>query len=125
MLNTGYNARSVNVVKQDTVFTLEVLHALLAMYEAEYEELGVDVPLNSTCSCLVLLLTCLGGMRGYEDVWTDLANLGYDLLYCKSLDDFLAVAWPIVGRFKAYEGRAGCYMISIADVTNSGINFFG
>ena len=95
------------------------------MYEAEYEELGVDVPLNSTCYCMVLLLTCLGGMRGYQAICIDLANLGYDLLYYKSLDDFLAVAWPIIGRLKAHEGRAGCYMISIADVTNSRINFFG
>ena len=35
-----------------------------------------------------------------------------------------AVAWPIVGRFKAHGGQAGCYMIPIAGTTDSGICFF-
>ena len=125
MFNIGCNARNGDIVKQDRAFTVEVLHALLAMYEVEYEELGVAMPLNLMCSCMVLLLTCLGGMHEYEAVWTDLATLRHDLMYCESLDDFLAVAWPIVGRFEAHEGRAGCYMIPISGVTHSGINFFG
>ena len=40
------------------------------------------------------------------------------------MDDYSAVAWPIVGRFKAHDGIAGCYMIPIAGTTNSGIPFF-
>ena len=35
-----------------------------------------------------------------------------------------AISWPIVGRFKAHGGVAGCYMIPIAGTTNSGIKFF-
>ena len=73
---------------------------------------------------MFLLLTCLGGMRGYEAVWTDLAALRYDVEYCEDLEDLSAVSWPIVGRFKAHDGIAGCYMITIAGTTNSGITFF-
>jgi hypothetical protein len=82
------------------------------------------IPLESIFSCMFLLLTCLGGMRGYEAVWTDLAALRYDVEYCEDLEDFSAVSWPIVGRFKAHDGIAGCYMIPIAGTTNSGITFF-
>ena len=73
---------------------------------------------------MFLLLTCLGGMRGYEAVWTDLAGLRYDVNYCESMDDYSAVSWPIVGRFKAHHGVTGCYMIPIAGTTTSGITFF-
>ena len=45
--------------------------------------------------------------------------------YCESMDDYSAVAWPIIGRLKAHDGIAGCYMIPIAGTTkNSGIKFF-
>ena len=124
MFSSGCSARSGDIIKQDRAFTLEVLNALLAMYETEYKELEDAMALNLICSCMVLLLTCLGGMWGYEAVWIDLATLRYNLLYCKSLDDFLAVAWPFVGRFKAHGGFMGCYMIPIAGVTNLGIKFF-
>ena len=72
---------------------------------------------------MFLLLTCLGGMRGYEAVWTDLAALRYDVEYCEELEDFAALAWPIVGKFKSHNGRIGCYMISITGTTNLGIIF--
>ena len=124
MINAGCSARSGDIVRQDRAYALEVLHALIAMYQAEYDELRATMSLNSIFSCMFTLLTCLGGMREYEAVWTDLATLRYDLLYCKSLDDFLSVAWPIVGRFKAHGGHAGCYMVPIAGTMNSGINFF-
>ena len=124
MFSSGIAARMGDTVRQDRAYTIAVLHALLAMYEAEYQELGDSMPFNSLCSCMFLLVTCLGGMRGYEAVWTDLATLRYDLLYCEELEDYSAVAWPIVGRFKAHGGVAGCYMIPIAGTTNSGITFF-
>ena len=94
------------------------------MFEAEWTDLGMDIPLESICACIFLLLTCLGGMRGYEAVWTDLAALRYDVAYCESMDDYSAVSWPIVGRFKAHGGVAGCYMITIAGTTTSSITFF-
>ena len=67
---------------------------------------------------MFLLLACLGGVRGYEAVWTDLAPLTYDVSYCEDMEDLSAASWPIVGRFKAHGGIAGCYMIPIAGTTN-------
>ena len=80
--------------------------------------------LNYICACIFFLLTCLGGIRGYKSMWTDLSGLCYDVEYCKEFEDFSAVSWPIVGRFKSYVGQAGRYMISIAGTTDSGIHFF-
>ena len=79
---------------------MAVLHKLIAMYDAEYADFGNNMPLNSMYSCMFLLLTCLGGMRGFEAVWTDLAALRYDLAYCAGMEDYAAVAWPIVGISK-------------------------
>ena len=124
MFASGCCFRMGDIVQQDRAYTLPVLHALLAMYEAQYQEAGNLIPLNALCSCMFLLLTCLGGMRGYEAVWTDLAALRYDVNYCEETEDESAVSWPIVGRFKAHGGHAGCYMIPIAGTTNSGITFF-
>ena len=76
--------------------------------------------LESMHSVMFLLLTCLGGMRGYEAVWTDLD----DIWLCEEANDYTAIAWPIIGRFKAHDGQAGCYMIPIAGTTDSGIEFF-
>jgi hypothetical protein len=117
-------ARMGDIVRQDRAYTLQVLLRLLSMYEAEWNDLGFEMSLESMCSCMFLLVTCLGGMRGYEAVWTDLAALRYDVEFCEMSDDYTAVAWPIVGRFKAEHGVAGCYMIPIAGTTNSGITFF-
>ena len=82
------------------------------------------MPIHSICSCMFLLLTCLCGMQGYEAVWTDLTALKYDVEYCENMEDYTAISWPIVGRFKSHDGIAGCYMIPIAGVINSGIKFF-
>ena len=65
-----------------------------------------------------------GGMRDFDVVWTDLAALRYDIGYYKEMDDYSVVAWPIVGRFKAHDGVAGCYMIPITGTTDSGIEIF-
>jgi hypothetical protein len=120
----GCSVRIGDVTKQDRAFTIQILLKLLSMYEAEFNDLGYDMPLESMYSCMFLLLTCLGGMRGYEAVWTDLAALRYDLEFCEHAEDYSGISWPIVGRFKAHGGVAGCYMIPIAGTTNSGIQFF-
>ena len=120
----GCSARIGDLVRQDRAYTIGVLLKLLDMYEAEYQDLENEMSPESMDACLFLLLTCLGGMRGYEAVWTDLSALIYDLEYCENSDDYTAIAWPIVGRFKCHHGKAGCYMIPIAGTTNSGIRFF-
>lgn len=81
------------------------------------------MPLQSISAVMFLLVSCLGGMRGYEVMWTDLAALRYDLQYCEDLGDQSAISWPIVGRFKARGGIADCYMVPIAGETRSGIKF--
>jgi len=120
----GCCARMGDIVKQDRAFTIIALLKLLDMYEQEYKDLGSNIPINSICSCMFLLLPCLGGMQGYEAVWTDLAALKYDVEYCENMGDYTAISWPILGRFKSHDSIAGCYMIPIAGVANSGIKFF-
>ena len=120
----GCSARMGDVVHQDRAYSIEVLLKLVEMYEHEWDQHGYAISGITLRACLFLLLTCLGGMRGYEAVWTDLAALRYDLTYCENRGDESAVAWPIVGRFKSQHGRAGCYMIPIAGTTKSGIRFF-
>lgn len=122
--NMGISARMGDIVKQDRAYSLELLLKLLELYEAEWVQFGYDVPINSICSVMFLLLTCLGGMRGFEAVWTDLGALRYDVSYCEDREDESGVAWPIVGRFKGERGQAGCHMIPIAGTTKSGIKFF-
>jgi len=82
------------------------------------------MPLSSMSACMFLLVSCLGGMRGFEVVWTDLAALRYDIAYCEASENDTAVSWPVVRRFKARHGILDCYMIPIAGVTFSGIRFF-
>jgi hypothetical protein len=120
----GISARMGDVVSQDRAYTIEVLHELLKSYEEEWSSLGTDMPLARVSSCMFLLASSLGGMRGFEVMWTDLAALKYDLDYCEDSGDESAVSWPIVGRFKAHDGVLGCYMIPIAGTTRSGIQFF-
>ena len=122
--SAGICARMGDIVHQDRAYTIGVLLKLLEMYEAEWESHRFVMNSLSIHACMFLLVTCLGGMRGYEAVWTDLAALTYDVTYCEDMEDLSAVSWPIVGRFKAHGGVAGCYMIPIAGTTNSGIRFF-
>ena len=119
----GISARMGDIVTQDRAYTIEVLHALLDSYETEWNDNDSEMSLATLSSCMFLLVSCLGGMRGFEVMWTDLAALRYDLDYCEEIGDFSAVAWPIVGRFKAHNGVLGCYMIPIAGTTDSGIHF--
>ena len=113
-----------NVVSQDRAYTIDIVLALLEMYEVEWKEHRYQMPLVSMYSVMLLLITCLGGMRGYEAVWTDLSALRYDMAQCCARDDESAVSWPIVGRFKARNGVLDCFMIPIAGTTQSGIKFF-
>src|SRR6056300_936088 len=57
MFAMGSCARSGDVVKQDRAYTIEVLMALLDMYESEYQD--GNMTLNSMCACMFLLVTCL------------------------------------------------------------------
>ena len=58
----GCCARMGDVVKQDRAYTIGVVHKLLDMFDKEYQDFRDDMPLHSICSCMFLLLSCLGGM---------------------------------------------------------------
>ena len=120
----GICARMGDIVSQDRAYTIQVLHKLLQSYEVDWANHGYAIPLGIISSCMFLLVSCLGGMRGFEVMWTDLGALRYDLGFCEDNHDFSAIAWPVVGRFKAHDGQLGCYMVPIAGTTNSGITFF-
>jgi hypothetical protein len=94
------------------------------MYEHEWDTMHLHMPLSSVCACKFLLVSYLGGMRGFEVVWTDLAALRYDVAFCEAAKDETAVSGLIVGWFKARHGVLDCYMIPIAGTTCSGIQFF-
>jgi hypothetical protein len=64
-----------DVVSQDRAYTIDVLLALVQMYQQEWDEMHLHMPLSSVCACMFLLVSSLGGMRGFEVVWTDLAAL--------------------------------------------------
>jgi hypothetical protein len=105
-----------DIVNQDRAYTIEVLHALIDSYKRDWNDPDtiIIMPIKTLCSCIFLLVLCLGGMRGFKVMWTDLAALRYDLDYCEETGDLSAVSWPIVGRFEAHDGLLGCYMIPIA-----------
>jgi hypothetical protein len=104
-----------DVDTQDRAYTIEVLEE---MYKQEWQTYYVQMPLVFVCVCMFLLVSCLGGMPGFEVVWTDLAALGYDIAHFKNAKDDSAVSWPIVGCFKGCHGILDCYMIPIAGVTS-------
>ena len=90
---------------------MDVLLVLVSMYEEEWKSLQYEIPLESICSLMFLLITCLGCMHGFEAVWTDLGALRYDVEYCKELEDKSAISWPVIGQFKMENGHVGCHMI--------------
>ncbi len=90
-----------DVVTQDQAYNIEVLLTLIDMFEQEWQMNYLEMPLHSLSACMFLLVSSLGGIQGFEVVWTNLAALHYDLSYCEAAEDDMAVSWPIVGHFKA------------------------
>jgi len=120
----GVSSRKGDVVRQDRAYTIEVVHAMMDMWESEFQEHGYAMPLRSMEACMFFLISCTGGFRGFETVWTDLGALVYDLEYCEEREDFSAVSWPVTGRFKNQHGMWGHYYIPIAGLTGSGLQVF-
>jgi hypothetical protein len=121
----GVAARMGDVVHQDRAYSIEVLLELLRMYEEEWAEMQFDMPMEHLSACMFLLVTCLGGMRGYEVMWTDLTTLKRDVTLCEEAEDYEAVCWPLIGRFKSDDGKVGVHIIPIAGTTlRSGLRFF-
>lgn len=62
----GICARMGDVVSQDRAYTSQVLHKLLESYEQQWQTHRYNIPLGTMCLCMFLLVSCLGGMRGFE-----------------------------------------------------------
>jgi hypothetical protein len=120
----GLRIRTGVLTRQDRAYTMDVVHEVLRMFENEWEELDGDPPLLWISAVTFFLASCLGGMRGFEVVWTDLAALIHDMRRLEEDDDDSGIGWPIVGRFKAEGGGVGGHVIPIAGVTSSGIEFY-
>jgi hypothetical protein len=60
-LTTGMCARISDVVDQDKAYTLASVMKLLEMFDAEWGDLGLDMPEASISACMFLLMSCLGG----------------------------------------------------------------
>ena len=124
LFTVGVSVRMGDIVKQDRAYTIELVHAVIDMFEQQFQKEGYNMPVRDFEAALFFIISCTGGFRGYEVVWTDLGALKYDVQYCEECDDFSAVAWPVTGRFKNEHGSWNHYMIPIAGVTGSGIRVF-
>lgn len=124
LFNTGARVRMADIVDQDRAYTIEIVLAIVQMYEERFQELGYEIPLRELEAAMFFMISCFGGFRGYETVWTDLSALIHELTYCEENDDASAVAWPVAGRFKNKRGLWECYYIPIAGVTGSGVRIF-
>jgi hypothetical protein len=113
-----------DIVSQDRAYTIEVVHAVIKLFEDQFQAEGYQMPVADMEAALFFIASCTGGFRGYETVWTDLGALRYDLQYCEEKDDYSAVAWPVTGRFKNEHGAWNHYIIPIAGTTRSGIRVF-
>eukprot|EP00804_Cyclotella_cryptica_P009188 CCRYP_003242-RA/>CCRYP_003242-RA protein AED:0.68 eAED:0.66 QI:0/-1/0/1/-1/1/1/0/349 len=124
LFSMGIAVRMGDVVKQDRAYTIEIVHAVINLFEEQFQEEGYNMPVRDLEAALFFIISCMGGFRGYEVVWTDLGALKYDIAYCESTDDMTAVAWPVTGRFKNEQGTWNHYLIPIAGVTGSGVKVF-
>ncbi len=55
----GIAARMGDVVYQDRAYTIEVLLALIEMFEEEWQAFYLRIPLNLICACMFLLVLSL------------------------------------------------------------------
>jgi hypothetical protein len=92
-----------DIVSQDKAYTIKVLHKLLSENKQEWMAHDLNMEMEAIRACMFLLVSSLGGMRGFKVMWTDLAALRYDL-HCSVL--------PILGHFKGQDGKLQCYMIA-------------
>ena len=121
--NRGCSVRMGDIVSQDRAYSIDIVLYIINMFEEQFQEQGYNIPLSDMEAAMFFMISCFGGFRGYETVWTDLAALRYDVQYSEDQDD-PAVAWPVTGRFKNEHGVWGHYYIPIAGVTGSGVCIF-
>ena len=92
LFSAGISVRMGDIVKQDRAYTIEVVHAVIGFFEEQFQSEGYTMPVRDFEAALFFIISCMGGFRGYETVWTDLGALRYDVNHCEEQDDFLQ--WP-------------------------------
>ena len=120
----GFRIRTGVMTRQDRAYTMDVVHKMIQLFEEDWESCDGEPEMLWISAVTFFLTSCLGGMRGFEVVWTDLGALLYEIAKLEEEEDTSGIGWPIVGRFKAEGGGIGGHIIPIAGMTSSGINFF-
>ena len=85
-----------DIVCQDRAYTIGVLLKLVEMFEGQWQDQGLDMPVKDINACMFLLVCCLGKIRCFEAIWTNLEALRYDITYFGVTKDKLALSWPVV-----------------------------
>ena len=75
----GVSMRMGDVVKQDRAYTVEVVHAVINLFEEDFQCVGYRMTVNEMSAAMFFIASCFGGFRGFETVWTDLGALRYDI----------------------------------------------
>jgi hypothetical protein len=82
LFTSGISVRKGDIVYQDSAYTLEIVHAIIGMFEKQFQEQGFEMPVRDFEAAMFLVAT----------VSTDLGALRYDLEFCKDSGDESAVA---------------------------------
>ena len=57
-----------DIVCQDRAYTIDVLLKLVEMFEGQWQDQGLDMPVKDTTTRMFLLVCCLGEIRCFEGV---------------------------------------------------------
>ena len=67
--------RMGDVVEQDRAYTIEVVHAMIDLFEEDFQRVGYRMTVNEMSAAMFFIASCFGGFRGSETVWTHLGAL--------------------------------------------------
>jgi hypothetical protein len=81
LFSTGISVRMGDIVSQDRAYTIEIVYAVINLFEKQFQSEGYMMPVLDMEAALFYTAMCTGGFRGYETVWTDLGALRYDIQY--------------------------------------------
>ena len=57
-----------DIVRQDRAYTIGLVNKILSIFEVEYHDKGDSMLLKLISICMFFLVSCLGGIRGYDAV---------------------------------------------------------
>ena len=67
------------MTRQDRAYTMDIVHEKMRLFEEDWEACDGKPTLKWILTVMFFLTSCLGGMRGFEVVWTDLGALLYEI----------------------------------------------